>query len=245
LHGFRLSVDYSRDFGNGYAISFGLQPQFVNISGTLAYDKLGIPNNEWGSYTSLENEVDLNRFIHAAYGNLAGQINKLIFKAGLWIEYTNQVLDIENPNYFSLFERPAQQRFVVNQLDWLPGFHSTYPITNTVMFNFAASRISRAPVKNMASFLYRRHLEVYVVGEPMLKPEYINIVELTYNKTIADQQIGLTGYDRAVNNAIFRVNTVFEDELILIRTFTNAGYTQSLRSEMNANFELGRKAKLY
>jgi len=97
----------------------------------------------------------------------------------------------------------------------------------------------------MAPFLYRRHLEVYVVGDPELKPEYINTVELTYSKNIGEQQVSLTGFYREVNDAVFRVNTVYEEELILIRTFTNAGHTESLGGEINANFELGKKAKLY
>ena len=246
LHGIRLSADYSRKLGNGYALGFGFQPQFVNISGSFDYDTLGKTNNQWGAFTSLENEIELNRFIYAGYFDLAGQINKLSFKAGLRLEYTDQVLEIENPDYFSLFERPSQNRFESGKLDWFPGIHATYPITVNDRIHFAASRrISRAPVKNMAPFLYRRHLEVYVVGDPELKPEYINTVELTYSKNIGEQQLSLTGFYRSVSDAVFRVNTVYDEELILIRTFTNAGNTQSMGSEVNANFELGNKAKFY
>jgi len=97
----------------------------------------------------------------------------------------------------------------------------------------------------MAPFLYRRHLEVYVVGDPELKPEYINTAELTYTREIGNQQMSITGFYRNVNDAVFRVNTVFDDELILIRTFTNAGQTQSLGAEVNANFEWGNCAKFY
>ncbi|HHN48386.1 MAG TPA: TonB-dependent receptor [Bacteroidales bacterium] len=246
LHGFRLSADYSRKLENGYAISLGLQPQFVKISGSFDYDTLGLINNFWGAYTSLENDIELNRFIKAGYADLAGQINKLNFKAGLRLEYTDQTLEIENPDYFSLFERPSHKRFETNKLDWFPSLHATYPISESGSVNFAASRrISRAPVKNMAPFLYRRHLEVYVVGDPELKPEYINTFELTFSNYIGEQQISLTSFYREVTDAVFRVNTVFEDELILIRTFTNAGQTQSLGGELNANFELGKRAKFY
>jgi outer membrane receptor protein involved in Fe transport len=246
LHGVRLSADYSRNLENGYALSFGLQPQFVNISGSFEYDTLGIASNQWGAFTNLENEIELNRYIYAGYFDLAGQINKFNFKAGLRLEYTDQVMEIENPDYFSLFERPSQNRFEWKKLDWFPGLHAAYPITDNDRLNFAASRrISRAPVKNMAPFLYRRHLEVYVVGDPELKPEYINTVELTYSKNIGEQQVSLTGFYRSVSDAVFRVNTVYEEELILIRTFTNAGQTQSMGGEVNANFELGNKAKLY
>jgi outer membrane receptor protein involved in Fe transport len=246
LHGFRLSADYSRDLGENYTMSLGFQPQYVNISGGFDYDTLGIASNQWGTNTAMQNDVELNRFIYAGYVDLAGQISKLNFKAGLRLEYTDQTLEIENPDYFSLFERPAQREFNVNQPDLFPSLHAVYPVSNNDRINLAASRrISRAPVKNMAPFLYRRHLEVYVVGDPQLKPEYINTAELTYTRNIGNQQVSLTGFYRDVTDAVFRVNTVFDDELILIRTFTNAGQTRSLGAEVNANFELGNQAKFY
>jgi outer membrane receptor protein involved in Fe transport len=246
LHGIRFSADYSRNLGNGYVLTLGFQPQYVNISGGFDYDTLGIANNQWGVYSALENDVELNRYIYAGYVDFAGQISKLSFKAGLRLEYTDQTLEIENPDYFSLFERPAQNRFTVNQPDWFPSLHAAYPISDNDRVNFAVSRrISRAPIKNMAPFLYRRHLEVYVVGDPELKPEYINTAELTYTREIGNQQVSITGFYRNVNDAVFRVNTVFDDELILIRTFTNAGQTQSLGAEVNANFEWGNRAKFY
>jgi outer membrane receptor protein involved in Fe transport len=176
----------------------------------------------------------------------AGETGKLNYKAGLRLEYTDQTLEIENPDYFSLFDRPEQKVFEMNKLDWFPGLHAGYILSETNRLGFAASRrISRAPVKNMAPFLYRRHLEVYVVGDPQLKPEYINTAELSYGKTIGNQQVTLTGFYRGVEDAVFRVNTVYEEELILIRTFTNAGQTTAVGGEMNANLEWGNRFRAF
>lgn len=36
----------------------------------------------------------------------------------------------------------------------------------------------------MAPFLYRRHHEVYVVGDPSLKPEYLTNAELSYQTRV-------------------------------------------------------------
>lgn len=246
LHGFRFSADYTYQLANNHILSLGFQPQLVNISGGFNYDTLGIANNQWGTYNAMENDVELHRFIYAGYFDYAGQINRLSFKAGMRMEYTDQTLEIENPDYFSLFERPAQREFTTNQPDWFPSLHMAYPLSDNHRIHLAASRrISRAPVKNMAPFLYRRHLEVYVVGDPQLKPEYINTAELTYTRNIGEQQISVTGFYRDVTDAVFRVNTVFNEELILIRTFTNAGQTRSLGAELNANFEWGSQAKFY
>lgn len=246
LKGLRFSVDLIKKFDNGNILSLGAQPQFFTIEGGLKYDTLNVGTNSWGAYTDLENEVDLTRAIYAGYVDYSGTLGKLNYKAGLRLEYTDQVLKIDNPDYFTLFDRQTIARNEQQKLDWFPSLHGSYSISERDNVMFAASRrISRSPVKNMAPFLYRRHLEVYVVGDPELKPEYINNVELSYGKSIGKQRLNLTGFYRGVTNAVFRVNTVFEDELVLIRTFTNSGNTQSIGAELNANLELGKRIKMF
>ncbi len=246
LHGFRLSADYNKLLKNGMTISMGLQPQHLVISGDFSYDTLNVASNQWGPYRSLENSSALRRGIYAAYVDGAGQWNGLQYKVGLRVEHTDQSLEIDNPDYFNLFERPVQDRYLVQQTDLFPSLHASYRLGDHDALSLAASRrISRSPVKNMFPFLYRRHLEVYVVGDPALKPEYIQTAELSYKKNIKSQQLNLTGFYRDVTNAVFRVNTVYPDELVLIRSFTNAGQTTAVGAELSANLEWGNRAKFF
>jgi outer membrane receptor protein involved in Fe transport len=246
LDGIRLLLDYSKKYENGSNLTLGLQPYFLGISGGLKYDTLNVESNVWGPYTSLENKIDLKRNIYAAFADYSGTMGKLNFKAGLRLEYTDQVMEIDNPNYFSIFDRPTESQNVVKQLDWFPSLHASYPLNATDNVSLAASRrISRSPIKNMAPFLFRRHLEVFVVGDPGLKPEYINNLEMTYSKSINNQRLTFTGFYRGVENAVFRVNTVYAEEMVLIRSFTNAGKTQSIGLELISNLDLGSKAKAF
>jgi outer membrane receptor protein involved in Fe transport len=246
LSGYRMSVDYSRLLDNGLTLSMGVQPQFVVISGNFNYDTLNVGSGQWGAYTSLENSSSLRRGIYAAYIDGAGQWNALQYKVGLRAEHTNQGLEIDNPDYFNLFERQVQDEYLVQQTDLFPSLHASYTLNESSSLGLAASRrISRAPVKNMFPFLYRRHLEVYLVGDPALKPEYIQTLELSYKQNIRNQQFNLTGFYRGVDNAVFRVNTVFPEELVLIRSFTNAGETSAVGVELGSNLELGNRAKLF
>lgn len=246
LHGYRLLADYQKLFADGTSLSLGVQPQFVRISGDFSYDTLNVASNSWGAYSSLENSSELRRSIYAVYADASGQRGSLQYKLGLRMEHTNQHLEIDNPNYFNLFERPVLEDYKVQQTDWFPSLHAAYRISDKDNITLAASRrISRSPVKNMFPFLYRRHLEVYVVGDPALKPEYIQALELSYRKTINKQQFNLTGFYRGVTNAVFRVNTVYPQEMVLIRSFTNAGETTAAGAELNANLDLGRRAKLF
>jgi outer membrane receptor protein involved in Fe transport len=246
LNGFRLSLDYDKALSNGDVLSIGLQPQLLTQSGGFKYDTLNTETNEWGSYSELENAIDLYRGVYAGYTDYSGKSDRFEFSLGLRLEYTDQTIEMENPDYFNIFERPAESTYTVNQLDWFPSVHLNWAIGEDDHLIAAGSRrINRPPTKNMAPFLYRRHYEVYVVGDPALKPEYVSNLELTYDKLIGNQNIALTGFYRGVENAIFRVNTVYEEENVLIRSYTNSGNTQSLGAELNSNVEIGSKITMF
>ena len=246
LNGYRFSLDYTKEFDKGHAFGIGIQPQYFRIAGDFSYDTLDLATGEMSSYMELENGIDLRRGIYAAYIDYSGSWDRFELMAGLRLEYTDQHLEIDNPDYFTIFDRPTQSTYLVQQLDWFPTLHASFAPGEATAFKLAASRrISRPPIKNMAPFLYRRHLEVYVVGDPALLPEYINSVELGIDRKFGKQKVNLTGFYRGVNNAIFRVNTVYQEEMVLIRSYTNSGNSRSLGAELNADFEAGKRVKFF
>lgn len=246
LNGLRFSIDYELDLEGGHEIAMGFQPQFLGQSGPFTYDTLDVSSDIWGAYEELENAIDLSRAIYAGYVDYAVNTEKLAVKAGLRLEYTDQALNIANPDYFSIFDRETKPTYEVNQLDWFPTVHVNYLLSDISELTLAASRrISRPPTKNMAPFLYRRHYEVYVVGDPALQPEYANLVELSYGQDLGKQEVILTGFYRGTYNAIFRVNTVYQEENVLIRSYTNAGNSTAFGAELNTNLVLGSRTKIF
>lgn len=246
LDAYRFTVDYSKEFDNGNRLGLGIQPQIFNINGNFNFNVLDVETNTDKGYTDLENGIDLSRGIYAGYIDYAGTAGQLKYMAGLRLEYTDQELNIENPNYFTIFDRATESTYQVNKLDWFPTLHASYPLGETNKLSLAASRrISRPPIKNMAPFLYRRHLEVYVVGDPALKPEYTNNIELDLETTFGKQKVNITGFYRGVDNAIFRVNTVYTEEMVLIRSYTNSGNSNAMGMELNANLDAGKKLKFF
>ncbi|MGQ1784056.1 TonB-dependent receptor domain-containing protein [Saccharicrinis sp. GN24d3] len=257
LDAYRLSIDYSKELDNGHTFGFGLQPQFFQMDGSFSYDTANVINGvEMGmyDYAALENSIDLKRGVYAAYIEYAGSFDKLKYMLGLRLEYTDQEMKIAKSDYFNIFGDPARSTFEVNQLDWFPTVHASYPIGESSKLSLAGSRrISRPPIKNMAPFLYRRHFEVYVAGDPNLEPEYINNLELGFERNFGKQKVNLTGFYRGVENAVFRVNTTdnivenpnYVEEVVLIRSYTNSGDSRSLGLELNANLQAGNFAKFF
>jgi hypothetical protein len=149
------------------------------------------------------------------------------------MEYTDQQVKLGSADYFSLFEGEKKSSYDEHKLDFFPNLHLETAVTDKDKITFATSRrVSRPPAKNMAPFLYRRHLEVYEVGDPRLQPEYLINAEISYDRKISRHSFTLTGFYRGVDNAIFRVNTVTSEnpdvyavtnEDVLIRRLLVAG----------------------
>ena len=246
LDGIRLNIDYQKEFNNGHGIGAGFQPQYLNNRGSFSYDTLFVPTNTWGSYSSLENDFELDRGIYAAYFNYSGTIADFDFMTGIRMEYTDQVMDIRNPDYFNLFDRETKERYSLSGADWFPTLHIRYQVPQNDEINIAASRrINRPQTQNMAPFLYRRHHEVYEVGDPALEPEYLTNIELSYLKRFGEQNVRLTGFYRGTDNALFRIYTVYGEENILIRSFTNAGKSTAAGAELNTNLTIGSVARIF
>uniref|UniRef100_UPI0032181024 TonB-dependent receptor domain-containing protein n=1 Tax=uncultured Draconibacterium sp. TaxID=1573823 RepID=UPI0032181024 len=246
LDGFRTSVEYEKQFENKSKLGIGFQPQFVHQKGGYNYNTLNVTTKEWGTNNKFNNDIELSRAIYAGYIDYSGTFGNFSLITGLRLEYTDQLLEIGNPDYVDIFERPSQTEYKVQQLDWFPTLHMQYKLNEKNALTFAASRrINRPPTKNMAPFLYRRHYEVYLVGDPELEPEYLTNFELSLDKKLGDQRFTLTGFYRGTDNAIFRVNTVYEEENVLIRSYTNSGNVQAQGAELNANLTAGKFAKFF
>lgn len=255
LDGYRLSIDYSKQLQNNSKLGLGFQPQYLQIDGGFNYDTLDIATGNLLPYTALENAMDMSRAIYAGYVDYSGKIGDISYIAGLRAEYTDQQIDILSADYFSLFDGEKKSNYQTQKLDLFHTLHLGWEINEKEKISFATSRrISRPPIKNMTPFLYRRHLEVYEVGDPELEAEYLLNAELSFEQKIKKHSFALTGFYRGVDNAVFRVNTITNEnesvfavtkEEVLIRSFTNAGNSHALGAELNANIDAGKFAKFF
>lgn len=250
LTGGRLSIDYNKDYENGNSLGLGGQLKYLNIKGDFIFNNSKVT-------ADLDNSIDFDRGVYAAYVDFSGSKNKFNYILGLRTEYGNQNTYIKNTSYLEDFGLSDANYYSQNKFDFFPTAHVSFEASEKNKLIFAASRrINRPSLTNMAPFLYRRHFEVYVIGDPTLEAEYLNNVELTYETKLNKNSINLTGFYRGTENAVFRVNTTTTaiqnptmhdllQEDVLIRSYTNAGNSTSLGAELNANFTISSFAKLF
>lgn len=262
LDAYRLALDYETKFENGDKIETGIQMQLVRLDGIFRYDTI-ISNDYWGdpNISSYNNDIDLKRDVYAAYADYSGERGKLSYILGLRMEYLSQEMNVASTEYFTYvygyFDNIGDGRdynqtdFTQNKFDLFPTLHLGYQMSDLNNITLAASRrINRPPAKDMAPFLYRRHQEIYEMGDPLLEPEYILNAELTYTHDFGkNNNVILTGFYRGVDNAIYRVNRVAYDMGnpggVLLRSYTNAGDQVALGAELGLNLDLIDKVKVY
>ncbi len=235
---YHLNINSRWAFDSGNELNIGVQPHIFNMGGKFNYPTIDIiddpkyPTPEEILATS--NSIDLNRFLMAAYIDFNGSVGKLNYILGLRAEYTDQILQLDNTNSTAIFDYdPNKKNFDYEKLSLFPSAHLEYNFTeNSTLSASASRRINRPAVKEMAPFLYRNHFEVYQIGDPELKPEFSNIAEITYQQRLGKQKVGVTGFYRGVQDAIFRVNKTDQDEGVLLRSYTNSGDTRSVGAEL-------------
>ena len=258
LEAYRVSVDYQKAFENGNALELGASSQFVRLDGSYEYDTVNLNTGQFEGYDYFNNDINLRRDVYSAYAEYSGTRNKLTYILGLRLEYLDQQMSVSSTRYFQevydVFGEIGRDfnetEFKQNKIDLFPAIHLSYSPDDLNTLSLAASqRINRPPAKDMAPFLYRRHQEIFEMGDPLLEPEYSWNADLSYNRLLGSHTMTLTGFLRSVTNAIYRVNRLNYDLAntggVLLRSFTNAGSQLAAGGEMAFNLFFFDRVKLF
>lgn len=166
-----FKTDYVHPLKNGGKVEAGLKSSYVTADNNTLYDTLQQENRQWLPDASRSNQFQYNENINAGYVNYAGKFGKLKVQAGLRAEHThsignsitlNQTVD---RNYLNLFPT----LFLSRQLD-----------TNNVLNMSYSRRIDRPDYQNLNPFVFYLDPYTYQKGNPFLRPQYTNSIELTH-----------------------------------------------------------------
>ena len=167
-----FKTDYVLPTKNGAKWEAGLKASFVNADNNTLYDTLQQENRQWLPDASRSNQFLYTENISAGYLNYAGKFGKkLKVQAGLRAEHTHSVgtsvtlSQTVDRNYLNLFPTV----FLSRQLD-----------TNNVLNLSYSRRIDRPDYQSLNPFVFYLDPYTYQKGNPFLRPQYTNSVELTH-----------------------------------------------------------------
>lgn len=173
------------------------------------------------------NHTNYKRNVHAAYTTFSESIGKLNFQLGFRSELTDRKIEL----------RDSVGNFTINRWDYFPGIHTSFKITeeHQLMASYTR-RINRPRGWQLEPF--QTWMDAYNIrmGNPALKPEYIDSYEFGYQMLLGKSIISAEGYYRVNNNKVEWVKSVYSNDVTL-NTFANVGKDYSLGGEFMFNFD--------
>jgi iron complex outermembrane recepter protein len=180
--------------------------------------------------TLRSNDFDYDEAIHAAYATYGRKFGEFGLQLGARYEmaFTKSVL----VNTQEVFQNDYQSFF--------PSGHLSYKVSDQSSFQVSYSRrIDRPGTRQLNPFPnYSDPLNLRV-GNPFLKPEYINSYDLSYVLQWKDNTLTASTYYREVNGVVRYIKTV--DQMgFSTTTFENIAGSQSLGIELIAVAKLSK-----
>lgn len=209
---FDFNVDYTKPL------------RFGKVEAGLKYRNRNIPIN-MQFFAGLNSPLDVNaggfanykENIPAAYGTYSFENKKYEAEIGMRVEYVKLQYDV-NPNHntyksdgYSYFQPFPNMRFGYKLND------------NSKLSLFYNRRVDRPNEVDIRIFPKYDDAEIVKVGNPSLKPQFTNSVELGYKFNWNDGNIYTALYHKFASQTITRIASTIPNSTIIYNIFQNAG----------------------
>ena len=178
----------------------------------------------------LYNKYVFRRDIHALYAMLSNAHSKFGYQLGLRGEFTHRKLE----------NSEAWARHTWDKFDLFPSAHLSYALDESNGLKLGYSRRITQP-----QLFYMEPYVVYVdyytaqCGNPKIRPEYTNSIELTYTKTVGDHSAAATLFHRRRTDKIERLRVPYHTGVTL-DSMANVGDDYATGAELAANVRLSK-----
>lgn len=164
----------------------------------------------------------------SGYALYSAEFGLLGFQPGVRAEYTYRLIDSD----------AADSAYVVDRLHIFPTLHLSYQLpANIQLMGSYTRRISRPRGWQLEPFYTWQDAYNIRVGNPGLEPEMIDSYDFSVQKSFGKNFVSLDAFIKNTDNKIERIQTVYEDDVIL-NTYENVGSDQSLGVEAMSNLTI-------
>ncbi|MFT6741417.1 MAG: iron complex outermembrane receptor protein [Paraglaciecola sp.] len=231
---FSVQADWVKNWATSLKYEMG-----AKLANTTRKNSLLVEEFIDGNWIENDRSSQLNysEQVNAGYVNLSKKIKgKHYFKAGIRVENTDlSRLDL-------LLLDSIQQ----NYSDWFPSVFYSYDLPNKATISGSYSRrLNRPSFRDLNNIVRKVNDFRYLIGNPDLRPEYIDQYEITFQK----KKQNLSLYYQVYNNAINGVYTL-EDGIAYYQR-KNAGKQTQYGMEYNSRYKIAdwlnlrTRARLY
>lgn len=197
LHAVSGQVDYVHPLGEKARFETGMKGQWQTNGGTDDFLRQQADGPGFERQPDRSFAYDFKEYLQAGYATYQQEIGKWRMQGGLRAEYTNTSGEVEGGTgpfkleYLNLFPSATVART-------LPG------ADQRVQASYSR-RLNRPNFMQLLAFPLYQDQRSYRIGNPTLRPEYINAFELGHQVTLGQASLTSTLFYRQTNNAIQRL----------------------------------------
>ena len=212
-----LQSDYVLPLSKERKIETGLKVAYRNFDNEMRISKVEPISDQWKLDSSISNRFFYSEIINAGYFNFTGTYKNIGYQAGTRVEQTIADGELKYTN-----KKVGYQR-----LDFFPSFYLLKKINkvNEWKLNYTR-RIERPSAGQLNPFSDLSDPRNIRQGNPNLKPQFINSIELDYTYSNKKIMTNPSLYYKQTNNLIWRYMTL--EEGINYVSFENIGTSYNI-----------------
>ncbi|GAB3824654.1 TonB-dependent receptor domain-containing protein [Hymenobacter jeollabukensis] len=233
-------VDYVHPLGDKTRLDAGLKGQWNNNGGTDNFLQQRADGSEFDRLADRSYVYTFHEYTQAAYGTYQHEIGPWSVQGGLRAEYTNTSGEVENG------KGPFRQEYL-NLFPSATLVRNIKKADQRVQLSYSR-RLNRPGFMQLLAFPLYQDQRSYRIGDPTLRPEYINALELGHQMTLGQANVTSTLFYRQTTNAIQRLTAIDSvasrrygnGALITAQYADNFGRAYSYGAELSLNQPLAK-----
>ncbi|MCL9805639.1 TonB-dependent receptor [Flavobacterium amniphilum] len=224
-----LNIDYIRPLKKG-RIETGFKFRNRNIPTNMKF----FPGNNSPIDADAGGKATYEEIIPAVYSNYIYETNKIEAEIGLRLEYLDLEYEV-NPDH------PTYKTDGYSYFEPFPNFRLAYKLNeNNKISLFYNRRIDRPNEVDIRIFPKYDDAEIIKVGNPGLRPQFTNSIELGFKRNLKKGYVYSALYHRFANATITRIASTVPDSNLIYAIFQNAGRSYNTGTEIIVSQDIAK-----
>ena len=236
-----IQMDYTNPITDSAKIEFGVRSFIKNTLSLFEADTFEYSNAQYMLDAPLTSNYSINSMVNAAYFIYAGRYKGWGYQAGVRFE-DSYLKGVTTPNETQAFS----YQYPSGSGDLLKAFFPSLYLTKKLgedeelQFNFSR-KIHRPDFREILPYTTFVNDRSYQRGNPGLKPEFLNLAEINYNKLLGEHSLIVGLYVRHTDQAITSLSNPLDSNAnILLTTYVNGASKTVYGVDNTLKLQLGK-----